>query len=697
MNTPRFLLLENNLQDANVIKAALLDGTIDCELLRVETHSDFVTVLESNKFDLILADCTVPGLDGLSALEIAKSKNPDVPFIFVSSSLSEELEIAALHSGATDYILKQRLGRLVPSIIRALHLTQELSKHKHTEQELSQFVKILQDKTVQQQADMRLHLLYETTRDLLATPQPMQLMSKLFNKLSEQLELHYYFNYMVEKKDNRSMLHLRNYGGISSEAAKSIEWIELYEHICGLVATEKRQIVFDKAQISTHPNAQLVKSLGVTAYAAQPLIAHGRLLGTFSFASCTRTYFTPEEIDLLQSACEQMAIAIDRANLITSIQQQAEELQKASRIKDEFLAVLSHELRSPLNPILGWSKILQTGKLDKAKTAQGLATIERNAKLQSELIEDLLDVSRILQGKLVLNVASVNLAPTIQAAIETVNLAAQAKLIQIYALLEPNIGQVSGDANRLQQILWNLLSNAVKFTPVGGQVDIELRRLENTAQIIVSDNGIGIKSEFLPHIFDYFRQEDSSTTRRFGGLGLGLAIVRHLVELHGGTVCVESLGSGLGATFTVTLPLIPNSTKINNDSKQPELSLNLEGIKVLVVDDDTDSREFITFMLSMYGASVTSVNSGAEALANFAQHKPDILVSDIGMPDIDGYMLIQQVRALAKEQGGLLPAIALTAFAGEINQQLAIKAGFQRHISKPIEPTTLITAITELT
>ncbi|BDA69646.1 PAS/PAC sensor hybrid histidine kinase [Calothrix sp. PCC 7716] len=386
------------------------------------------------------------------------------------------------------------------------------------------------------------------------------------------------------------------------------------------------------------------------------------------------------------------------------IQQQAEQLKQANRIKDEFLAVLSHELRSPLNPILGWSKILQTGKLDKAKTAQGLATIERNAKLQSELIEDLLDVSRILQGKLALNVRPVDLAPIIQAAMETVQLAAQAKSIQIHTNLEPNVGQVSGDANRLQQIVWNLLSNAVKFTSQGGQVNIELRRrplnntvnTANTAQIIVSDNGIGIKPEFILHVFDYFRQEDGSTTRRFGGLGLGLAIVRHLIELHGGTVSVESPGEGQGSTFTVTLPLIPNSTETNTDNKLPESSFNLEGIKVLLVDDDSDTREFITFMLSMYGASVTAVDSGAKALATLAQYKPDILVSDIGMPDIDGYMLILQLRTLAPEQGGLLPAIALTAFAGEINQQQALKAGFQRHISKPLEPVTLITAIAEL-
>ncbi|BAZ09397.1 multi-sensor hybrid histidine kinase [Calothrix sp. NIES-4071] len=558
------------------------------------------------------------------------------------------------------------------------------------------FVKILQDKTAQRQADRRLQLLYETTRDLLATPQPMQLMSNLFNKLSTQLQLDFYYHYMVEKKDNQLMLHLKNYEGISEQAAQSIEWIEFGEYLCGMVAQERRQIVFEQAKIVTHPNAQSVYSLGITAYAGQPLIVHGRLLGTLSFASRTRSNFTPEEIDLLQSTCEQIAIAIERANLITSIQQQAEQLQQANRIKDEFLAVLSHELRSPLNPILGWSKLLQTGKLDAAKTAQGLSVIERNAKLQSELIEDLLDVSRILQGKLALNVMNVDLAPTIQAAMETVQLAAQVKSIQINTNLDLNVGQVSGDANRLQQIIWNLLSNAVKFTNVGGQVDIELKQNNNTAQILVKDNGIGIKPDFLPSVFDYFRQEDGATTRKFGGLGLGLAIVRHLVELHGGTVYAESLGEGHGATFTVTLPLIQNPNQTNLDSNSSDRSLNLDGIKVLVVDDDTDTREFIAFMLDMYGASVTAAGSGAEALTIFSQDIPNILVSDIGMPDMDGYMLMQQIRALPKEQGGLLPAIALTAFAGEINQQQALQAGFQKHISKPIEPETLITAITQL-
>ena len=286
------------------------------------------------------------------------------------------------------------------------------------------FVNILQDKTAQRQANQRLHLLYEMTSDLLATEQPLALMTTLFSKLSAQLDLHCYYNYLVEDKDNGPLLHLSNSSGISEEVAAMMQSIEFGEYICGVVARDRRQIVLDREQIATDPQAQVIHSMGITAHAAQPLIAQGRLLGTLSFGSLTRTCFTSEEIDLLQVTCDQVAIALERANLTTSLQQQAEQLLQANRIKDEFLAVLSHELRSPLNPILGWSKLLQVRKFDEAKTAQALATIERNAKLQSELIEDLLDVSRILQGKLSLNATPINLASTIRAALETVRLAA---------------------------------------------------------------------------------------------------------------------------------------------------------------------------------------------------------------------------------------------------------------------------------
>ena len=393
---------------------------------------------------------------------------------------------------------------------------------------------------------------------------------------------------------------------------------------------------------------------------------------------------------------EQKQLEQHRDRLLQQEQAARAEAERANRVKDEFLAIVSHELRSPLNPILGWSTLLQTKKLDQAKTTQALSTIERNAKLQAELIEDLLDISRILRGKLSLNIRPVDLASTIQGAMETVRLAAQAKSIQIYIVLEPDIGLVSGDSSRLQQVFWNLLSNAIKFTLQGGRVDIRLERLDSVAQITVSDTGKGIHPDFLPHVFDYFRQEDSATTRKFGGLGLGLAIVRHLVELHGGIVQVESPGEGHGATFTVRLPLMPTSAQINEDNKLSEPFLDLTGIQVLVVDDDADTREFVAFLIEQYGASVTTVTSAGEALFALTRSQPDVLLSDIGMPEVDGYMLMRQVRALPPEQGGQIPAIALTAYAGEIDHQQAMSAGFQQHIPKPVDPANLVKAIADL-
>ncbi|GAB1544245.1 hypothetical protein NUACC21_69210 [Scytonema sp. NUACC21] len=366
--------------------------------------------------------------------------------------------------------------------------------------------------------------------------------------------------------------------------------------------------------------------------------------------------------------------------------------ESANRIKDEFLAVLSHELRSPLNPILGWAKLLQKGKVTQQNLRRGLETIARNAELQARLIEDLLDVSRILRGKLTLSVCPVNLEFIISEALETVRLAAQAKKIQLTTVLEPDVGQVVGDAARLQQVVWNLLSNAIKFTPQGGTVEVRLERVGTIAQLQVIDTGIGISPEFLPNIFDDFRQENSSTTRKFGGLGLGLAIVHHLVELHGGTVQAESLGENHGATFTVRLPLASNRADTLINSKPQDEFFNLNGIKVLVVDDDADSRDFIAFALEQSGALVTAVSSASEALEVMTRVMPDILVSDIGMPEMDGYEMLRQIRGWTKEQGGQIPAIALTAYAGECDRKQALAAGFQVHISKPIEIYTLTAA-----
>lgn len=414
-------------------------------------------------------------------------------------------------------------------------------------------------------------------------------------------------------------------------------------------------------------------------------------------------------LSLVLDVTDRKQAEVERLKLLERERAARTEAEAANRIKDEFLAVLSHELRSPLNPILGWSKLLQSRNVDEATLARGLETIERNAKLQIQLIEDLLDVSRILRGKLTLTICPVDLVSTIEAALETVRLAASAKSIQIETLYQPNVGQVLGDSGRLQQVVWNLVSNAVKFTPSGGRVDVQLSKVERLeglednlqpatsyAQIQVSDTGKGINPDFLPHVFDYFRQENSTTTRAFGGLGLGLAIVRHLVELHGGAVSAESLGEGQGATFTVWLPLKVTLVETKLDNQQDNDSPDLSGIRVLVVDDEVDMREFLSFMLEDYGAEVTVVTSASEALEALREVEPDVLVSDIGMPDVDGYTLIRQIRAMPPEQGGQIPAIALTAYAAEADQTQALSSGFTKHIAKPVEPNALATVVASL-
>ncbi|AFZ13783.1 PAS/PAC sensor hybrid histidine kinase [Crinalium epipsammum PCC 9333] len=390
----------------------------------------------------------------------------------------------------------------------------------------------------------------------------------------------------------------------------------------------------------------------------------------------------------------------ERDRLLQLEQAARKEAETANRVKDEFLAVLSHELRSPLNPILGWTKLLQSRKYDEQFTKRALETIERNAKLQTQLIEDLLDVSRILQGKMVLNIAPVNLVTTITSAIETVRLSAEAKQIQIQTLFTAHVGQVMGDAVRLQQIVWNLLSNAIKFTPSGGQVIICLEQVGMNIQIQVKDTGKGIKPEFLPYVFEYFRQEDGKTTRKFGGLGLGLAIVRYLTELHGGTVQAESLGEEMGATFTVTLPLIQQEDVPIINPEVP-LSLNVDtsplaGVKILVVDDEPDMRELMLTILELSGAEVQIATSAAEALTKIDSFNANMLISDIGMPEMDGYMLMRQVRQRSPQAGGNIMAIALTAYAGEIDQQQALAAGFQRHIAKPVDPVELVKIISNM-
>lgn len=378
-------------------------------------------------------------------------------------------------------------------------------------------------------------------------------------------------------------------------------------------------------------------------------------------------------------------------------------LAQASEAKDRFLAVLSHELRTPLTAILGYARLLRGGKLEEGGTDRALEAIERNAVLQTQLIEDLLDMSRIISGTLRIREAAIALAPVLEAAAAGVRPRADAKEIQLDLVLHPDV-TISGDAVRMQQIVSNLLVNAIKFTPPGGRVELRLEGNGSEARIVVTDTGAGIRRDFLPYVFDRFRQDDTSEARSHGGLGLGLAIVRHLTELHGGSIRVESAGEDQGATFTVSLParavspapLVEPEPPASRSSAAVEHPPALRGLHVLVVDDDVDARELVTRVLEQHEARVTAVPSARAALRALEDCKPDVLISDIGMPEESGYVLIRRIRRLAPERGGTIPAIALTAYAGADDIKRAISAGFQAHISKPVEPAEISLVVSNL-
>jgi signal transduction histidine kinase len=407
--------------------------------------------------------------------------------------------------------------------------------------------------------------------------------------------------------------------------------------------------------------------------------------------------------ELQQEVAERKQAEQERARLLVREQAARAEAEAANRAKDEFLATLSHELRTPLTAILGWARLLRAGNLPAGTVGGALETIERNAKSQSQLIDDLLDVSRIVTGKLRLDTRPVEIGRVIEAAVESVRPAARAKNIRLEVELGPLGGPLLGDAGRLQQVAWNLLSNAVKFTPEGGRVGVLLRRAGSHAEVKVEDTGQGIGADFLPHVFDRFRQADGSTTRTHGGLGLGLAIARHLVELHGGAISADSEGEGRGASFTVRLPLAPPPSasagpeRAAGGATSPlERPAGLKGLRVLVVEDETDTRELVAFALTAAGAEVKAAARAREALDTLEGWTPDVLVSDIGMPGVDGYAFIVEVRRREAGSGGRVPAVALTAYAGVEDRRRAISAGFQTHLAKPLDPAEIVAAVAGL-
>ncbi|WP_017716065.1 hybrid sensor histidine kinase/response regulator [Kamptonema formosum] len=654
MKPLRILLLEDSLLDAELIGANLTDGGIDCELVQVEGREEFLAALEGDSFDLILSDYSLPNFDGISALEIARRVCPEVPFIFVSGALGEELAIETLRKGATDYVLKHRLERLVPSVMRALRETWERAERKAAQEAL-------------QESEEQYRLLVELLPDTVF----IQSEGKIVFINSAGLKL---------------------FGAASPEKLLGKPILDFIHPDCHEIVKERiRQILQERKQ------APLLEEKIV------------RLDGTVVDVGVTASPFTykglPAALVVARDISERKRASEERDRLLKRERAARAEAEKANRLKDEFLSTLSHELRTPLSAILGWAELLRNLKFDEATVSHALETIVRNTKSLVKLIEDILDVSRIVSGKLNLNMASVNLAPTVEAAIDSMRPAAEAKNIRLHVEIDRTVRPISGDRERLQQVIWNLLSNAIKFTPKGGRVAVTLRGAESFAEIKVTDTGAGISPDFLPYVFERFRQADSTTTRSYGGLGLGLALVRHLVELHGGTVRADSAGAGQGAMFTVRLPLAESgagSRAPGGGEKQPAPPANpapaspLAGLRVLLVEDDADTCELIATVLEGHDARVTAVASVREALAEIERCKPDVLVSDIGMPGEDGYSLIRKLRAMEAGKEWRIPAAALTAYAKAEDRTRALSAGFQIHIPKPVEPAQLAAAVATL-
>lgn len=696
MKRLRILHLEDDLLDAELVEATLQEAGLGCECVRVDNRRDFENELEEGCFHLILADYSLPSFDGVTALAMAQSLRPQLPFIFLSGALGEERAIETLKSGATDYVLKQRLDRLPSSIARALRESQARLERERAKESLL----FLSGASVM----LGTSLDYETTLSNLANLSvPVLADFCLVDVLDSEGVSRLEAANHVQPERTAQLREMRHKFPLVKERPLGARRAPRQNE--SLLIKEVTEAWLRKMAVNDE-HFQRLLALNARSCMMVPLQARGRTLGTITFTTLQQNQPTPNagrrydahDLALAQSVAGRAALAIDNARL-------HRETQDAVRTRDEFLATLSHELRTPLNSMLGWTQLLRSGSLDAEMSSQALEIIERNTKAQAQLIEDLLEVSRIITGKLRLEVKPVELGEVVSNALEAVQLAGEAKGITIeYSIDRP--GVVAGDAHRLQQVVWNLLSNAIKFTPKGGSVAVSLDVVDSYVRLAVCDNGQGIAPDFLPHVFERFRQADSSSTRTFGGLGLGLGIVRQLVELHGGTVAAHSEGEGLGATFTVKLPLMAvqiapdkgisaTGEPLHFGSLPDVPCAQLDGVRVLVVDDQEDARRLIAAVLEGCGAQVTTASSALEALEHMETERFDLLLSDIGMPEEDGYAFIQRVRALPN-QSARIPALALTAYARESDRDRALASGFQAHGVKPIEPAKLIELVAQL-
>jgi signal transduction histidine kinase/DNA-binding response OmpR family regulator len=697
----------------------------DRNLIRASSGEDALRYLLDNDVAVVLLDVYMPGIDGLQTAELirGREKSRDIPIIFLTANTTGHAHLSRGYSlGAVDYIVKP----IDPAVLRSkVNVFVELFKKTRQVQRQARLLK-KQNEEIRNANLERLRMLIDLGHELAAEHAPAAVLRKFCRSAQRIIDAEEVTVAVMGEDEQTPRYFFR-----CDQAGK----IHDTGKIQGVIQKALGRVIAERVPVRIDESDDLLLEEGSDSASIKSFLGAAIVSGSISrgwfFLLNRRSAddFSEADARLAATLAHHVAVAYENARLYEESQNHATELrmemavrkqaeeerarllvreqaaraeaEAANQNKDEFLATLSHELRTPLTAILGWSHLMRTRKLSEHDVSRALNTIERNARSQSQLIDDLLDVSRIITGKLSIDRARVDLTKVIEAAVEAIRPLAETKQIEFSAEM-PAACFVTGDPTRLQQVFWNLLSNAVKFSPVGAQVNIEATTVDSRVRVAVKDTGVGIKPEFVPFLFDRFRQADGSTTREHGGLGLGLAIVRHMVELHDGSITAESEGEHCGSTFIVTFPLALDQTMPENgqgETARPEnggglfSAQLLAGVKVLVVDDEPDSRDLLMTILTKCGSDVRCSDSAADAMRALSQWHPDLLVSDIGMPNEDGYSLIRRVRNLDSDETRQIPAVALTAYASDEDRLQALSAGYQMHVAKPIEPASFVTSI----
>ena len=641
MTKPKALIIDDNPSDRALALRELKKLFPQLQYEEIIDENSFATALERDDFNLVITDYQLRWTTGIDILNRIKKHQSECPVIMFTGTGSEEIAVSAMKAGLDDYVIKspRHFVRLAAAVRSAWEKYEQKKALQEFKQTYYRFFERIPLGLYRLNAEGEIVEANSFLAKMLGYQQPQDVRGKSIFQYHLQPETYLLWQQQLNQNDAVS-----EFEGQIQALNKEPIWI--CHHAIAIRDTQNNLIGYEGAiaDITANKRAEL------------------------------------EKLELL-----------DRER------KAREEAQTINRIKDEFLATLSHELRTPLNAIIGWVQILRSGMMGEAQITRGIDVIDRNAKAQNKLIDDLLDVSRIIRGTMSLKFKPVDLVGVLMASLDTVSPSAIAKDIEIVTQIELDTIEVNGDAERLQQIFWNILINAIKFTPTDGKITIALTTIDNSVVVKVADTGEGIAAEVLPYVFDRFRQaETKSSTRTHGGLGLGLAIVRHLVEIHGGRVTADSAGLGKGTTFAVELPILSESDSIKSSAGSGLNFLpSLENLTLLVVEDEADAREMLTLILEQCDAKVITANSVEQALIQYQQCQPDILISDISMPIQDGYALIEQIRA-SKNNKSKIPAIALTANAREKDRERALEAGFDLHIAKPIEPIELIQSISQL-